>query len=104
VGNGGTIVAVQVVAAELKPEPVKVKTELMVPDVGVTITSAVTLNVANGVMSSEGLPLTVRFHAILVVASGLTTKVPCAVPEETMEQVWEVIRLVSSVLVLVALL
>jgi hypothetical protein len=37
---------VQLVATELKPEPVKVNTVLMVPEVGVTMTSAVTLNVA----------------------------------------------------------
>jgi len=67
-GNGGTIVAVQLVAAELKPEPVNVNTVLMLPDVGVTITSAVTLNPANGVRSSTGVPLTVRFQSMLVVA------------------------------------
>jgi hypothetical protein len=48
-GNGGTMVAVQVVARELKPEPVNVKTVLTVPDVGVTMMSAVTLKAANGV-------------------------------------------------------
>jgi hypothetical protein len=75
-GNGGTIVAVQVVASELKPEPVNVNTVLMLPDVGVTITSAVTLNAAYEVKSPVGDPITLRVQLMLVVAYGLTTKVP----------------------------
>jgi hypothetical protein len=47
--NAGTVTAVQLVAAELNPEPVKVNTVLTVPDVGVTITSGVTVKAAAGV-------------------------------------------------------
>jgi hypothetical protein len=41
--------AVQLVATELNPEPVKVNTVLTVPEVGVTIMSGVTLNGSSGV-------------------------------------------------------
>jgi hypothetical protein len=67
-GKGGYIVAVQVSAVPLKPDPVNVKTVLTVPEVGVTITSAVTLKMANGVRSCAGVPLTVRFQGMFVVA------------------------------------
>lgn len=40
----GEIVAVQVVAVELNPDPEKLTTELIVPDVGLTVMLAVTLN------------------------------------------------------------
>jgi hypothetical protein len=40
------ILAVQLLAVEAKPEPVNVNTVFIVPDVGVTTTLAVTLNVA----------------------------------------------------------
>ena len=99
VGNGGSTVAAQEPARELNPEPVNVKTVLIVPEVGVTTTLAVTLNTANGDRSFTGDPVTVMFHGMLVVAYGPTTKVPCAVVGVTIEHVGDVIRLVSSVLV-----
>jgi hypothetical protein len=46
-GKGGNIVAVQELAVPLNPDPVNVKTVLTVPEVGVTMTSAVTLNTAH---------------------------------------------------------
>jgi hypothetical protein len=49
VRKGGNIIAVQVSAVPLKPEPVNVKTVLTVPEVGVTMTSAVTLKTAHAV-------------------------------------------------------
>ena len=49
IGKGGITLAVQASAVPLKPEPVNVKTVLTVPEVGVTMMSAVTLNQANGV-------------------------------------------------------
>jgi hypothetical protein len=91
--NAGTVTAVQVVAVELNPDPVKVNTVLIVPDVGVTMTSGITVKAAAGVKSSTGVPSTFTFHAISVVAYGPTTNVPCAIPDETMEQVGDVIRL-----------
>jgi hypothetical protein len=94
--NAGTVTAVQLVARELKPEPVKVNTVLTVPDVGVTITSGVTVNDAAGVRSSTGVPSTFTFHGISVVAYGLTTKVPCAIPGVEMEHVELVIRVLSD--------
>jgi len=91
--NAGTVTAVQDVAAELNPDPVKVNTVLTVPDVGVTVTSGITVNPASGVRSFTGDPCTATFHAISLVAYGPTTKVPCAVPGVVTEQVGEVIRL-----------
>jgi hypothetical protein len=72
----GVVVATQVVAAELNPEPVKVNTVLTVPDVGVTMTSGITVNAAPGVRSFAGDPSTTTYHEISLVAYGLTTKVP----------------------------
>jgi hypothetical protein len=87
---------VQLVATELKPEPVKVNTVLIVPEVGVTTTSAVTLKNAYGVRSFTGVPLTASVQLVLVVAYGLTTKLPCAIPGDVIEQVEEVSKLESG--------
>jgi hypothetical protein len=95
-GNGGIIVTVQPVASDSKPEPVNVNTVLTVPDVGVIITSGVTVNGSSGVTSFIGVPFTCTNHEISLVAYGLTTKVPCAIPGETMEQVEEAIRVLSG--------
>jgi hypothetical protein len=76
VPNAGTVTAVQDVAAELKPEPVNVKTVFTVPEVGVTMTSGISVNAAAGVRSSTGVPSTLTFHEISLVAYGLTTNVP----------------------------
>ena len=92
----GIVTAVQDVAAELNPEPVKVNTELIVPDVGVTMRSGVTVNGSVGVKSFTGVPVTLTSHGISVVAYGLTTKLPCTSPGETIEQVEELIRVVSG--------
>jgi hypothetical protein len=96
VANVGDVVAVHVAAVELNPEPVKVNTVLTVPDVGVIITSGVTVNDSSGVASFTGVPFTSKYHEISLVAYGLTTKVPCAIPGVTMEQVEEVIRVLSG--------
>lgn len=94
--KAGTVAAVQDIAAELNPEPVKVNTVLTVPEVGVTMTSGTTVNAAGGVRSFTGDPSTSTFHAILLVAYAPTTKVPCAIPGVVTEQVGEVIRSLSG--------
>jgi len=95
----GTTVAVHDVASDSNPEPVKVNTVLTEPDVGVTIMSGVTVNGSVGVTSCTGDPLTCTNHEMSVVAYGLTTNVPCAIPGDTIEQVGEVISVLSSALV-----
>lgn len=79
----GTILAVHIVAVEANPDPVNEKTEPTVPEVGVTVTLAVTLKIAHSPvgMSFAGVPLTVTFHLMSVVANGPTTKDPVAIPE-----------------------
>ena len=83
----------QDVAKDENPVPVKVKTEFMVPDVGVTTILAVTLNGAD-VMSFRGVPRTCTTHAMSWVAYGPTTKDPTAIVDGPMEQVGEVINFV----------
>ena len=81
--SGGAKVALQLVAIELKPDPVNAKIEPTVPVLGVTLTLAVTLKKAcspSG-MSFAGVPRTVTFQLMFVVAYGPTTKVPVATPE-----------------------
>jgi hypothetical protein len=91
-GNDGTVTAVQDAASDSNPEPVNVNTVLIVPDVGVIITSGVTLKGSAGVRSFIGVPFTCTSHGFLsLVAYGLTTKDPSAIPGETTEQVEEVI-------------
>ena len=72
----GTVTALQDVAAELNPEPVKVNTVLTVPEVGVTMTSGTTVNATLGVTSFTGVPFTCTLHAISLVAYAPTTNVP----------------------------
>jgi hypothetical protein len=65
--KGGTIFAVQDVAAELNPDPLYVKTEFMVPEEGVSATLVVTLN-ADRTTSLTGVPLTCTVQLMFVVA------------------------------------
>jgi hypothetical protein len=94
--------AVHVVATELNPEPVNVKTEFTLPDVGVTKTLAVTLNTprvhGDAVpMSFPGVPNICTVQFLSVVAYGLTMKLPSAVCGAVMEQVGELISTVFGV-------
>jgi len=69
--SGGAKVALHSVASELKPDPVYAKIEPTVPVLGVTITLAVTLKMApigGPGMSFAGVPRTVMFHLMSVVA------------------------------------
>jgi len=68
VPNAGVVVAVQLVAVELKPEPVYVNTLLTVPEVGTTFTSGITVNGSAGVTSFTGDPCTCTSHGISLVA------------------------------------
>jgi hypothetical protein len=79
------------VAAELNPEPLKLKTEPMVPELGKTVRLAVTLKAAYAGWSFCGEPLTVTFQYTSVVADGPTMKLPVATCE-LIVQVGEVIR------------
>jgi hypothetical protein len=74
----GTTVTVHEVAFQLKPDPEKLTTVPFVPVVGVTEMLAVTLNSAPAGTSFAGVPLTVTFHLVFVVAKGPTTKLPVA--------------------------
>ena len=77
-GNGGTTTALQVVAVDSKPDPVYVKTEFMLPELGDTVMLAVTLNTANCETSCAGEPLILMVQFFSSVANGPTTKVPVA--------------------------
>ncbi len=75
---GGWKDAVQVVARELNPAPANEKTEPIVPELGETVTLAVTLKDAKAGSSFRGEPFTVTFQFMFVVAIGPTTKLPVA--------------------------
>lgn len=83
----------QEVARELNPDPVKLKTVFIDPDVGVTIMLAVELN---GVPTTScvGVPITCTFQFTFVVAYGPTMKLPIATVWGPIEQVGEVIKFV----------
>jgi hypothetical protein len=70
----------QEVALELNPAPAKLKTVPIEPELGETVTLAVTLKKWNSPagMSFCGEPLTVTFQFTSVVAIGPTTKLPVA--------------------------
>jgi hypothetical protein len=93
----GIMAAVQLVAKELNPDPVYVNTEPLVPVGGVTKMLAVTLNAAQAGISFTGVPLTVMLYGMFVVAYGPTTKLPCAVCGDVIEQVEDAIRVLLGV-------
>jgi hypothetical protein len=76
----GRTVTVHEVAFQLKPDPEKLTTVPFVPVVGVTVMLAVTLKSAHAPVGTSfaGVPLTVTFHLVFVVAKGPTTKLPVA--------------------------
>ncbi len=98
--SAGKNVPVHVLAAELNPDPLKVKTDPIVPELGETATLAVTLKATNGglarMMSFAGVPLTCIVQFLSVVANGPTTKLPVATCE-LIEQVGEVDRSVLGI-------
>ncbi len=79
----GTVPTVHEVAFQLKPVPVKVTIVPFVPVVGDMEMPAVTLKSAHSPTgtSFEGVPLTVTFHTVFVVAKGPITKFPVATRE-----------------------